>query len=158
MTAYEVAIATSDLSHRCADRLRNGATTADVVWQSGTRRLLVHTGTIAVKSLDGWLLINLDVEADQTKSRTLQFVFYMGKRADSATVQAACTINAPSAEAAQLADGWGRDLQRVLWDAVLDGVEAVVTKIAAQVGSQAVSLQGFFADPQSIYVTVLAGA
>ena len=69
------------------------------MWQSGTRRLLIHTGTLVVKSLDGWLLINLDVEADQTKSRTLQFVFYMGKRADSATLQMPSVFSWPSERA-----------------------------------------------------------
>lgn len=157
MNAYELAIAASDLGRGCADRLKNGATTPDVVWQNGTLRLLVHTGSLVIKPLPGWLLIGLDVETDQTKRQTLQFVFYLGTRDDGDSTSASCTINAPTVAAAQIADGWGRDLQRVLWDAVLDGVEACVAKAAAQVPSQPVTLQGFFSDAQSIIVTVLAG-
>jgi hypothetical protein len=157
-TAFELSIATADLRARMATRLRGGAATPKVVWQNQTRRVLVHTDSIAVRSLDGWLLVNLDLETDQTKKRTLQFVFYMGKREEGDSVHAACTINAPTPEAAQLADGWGRDLQRVLWDAVLDSVEACVARVAAQVGTQAVTLGGFFSNAQSIVVSVLAGA
>jgi hypothetical protein len=158
MTAFELSIGTSDLTRRCMERLRNGAQTSDVVWQSGTRRLLVHTASLVVRSLDGWLVINLDVETDQTKKQTLQFVFYLGKRGDPASVQAACTINAPTAGGAQIADGWGRDLQRVLWDVVVDGVEACVARVSTQAGTQSVTLQSFFSDPQSLIVTVVVGA
>ncbi len=158
MTAFELSIGTPDITRRCMERLRNGAQTADVVWQSGTRRLLVHTGSVVARSLDGWLLVNVDVETDQTKKQTLQFVFYVGKRDDPASVQAACTLHAPTPEAAQIADGWGRDLQRVLWDVVVDGVEACVARVAMQAGTQSVTLQSFFSDPQSLIVTVLVGA
>jgi len=156
--AFELSIATSDLGKRMAERLRGGAAAAKVVWQSDGRRVLVHTDSVAVRSLDGWLLANVDLETDQTKKRTLQFVFYLGKQSETVNVNAACTINAPTPEAAQLADAWGRDLQRVLWDAVLDGVEACVARVAAQVGSQPVTLGGFFSNPQSLVVSVLAGA
>src|SRR5437016_10994840 len=111
-----------------AERLRGGSQSAQVVWQSPTQRVLVHTESLVVRSLDGWLVANLDLETDQTKRRTIQFVFYLGRKNESDGVQAACTINAPSPEAAALADAWGRDLQRVLWDAVLDGVEACLAR------------------------------
>jgi hypothetical protein len=155
--AFELSIATADLGRRMAERLRGGAASAKVVWQNQSRRVLVHTDSLAVRSLDGWLLANLDLETDQTKKRTIQFVFYVGTKDESDGVQAACTINAPSPEAAQLADAWGRDLQRVLWDAVLDGVEACVARVAAQFGRQPVTLAGFISTPQSLVVTVLAG-
>ena len=158
MTALELSIATTDLSRHCAERLRNGSATADFVWQSGTRRLLLHTGSLAVRSLEGWLLVSLDAETDQTGRATLQFVFSMGKRTSGNSVQAACTINAPTAQAAQIADAWGRDLQRVIWDAVLDGVEACVARAALlQNRGQALTLAGFFTDAQSVIVSVLAG-
>ena len=157
MTALELSIATSDIARHCTERLRNGATSPDVVWQTGTRRILLRPGTLVVRSLEGWLLINLDVESDSTGRATLQFVFSMGKRDSGNGVQAACTINAPTPQAAQLADAWGRDLQRVLWDAVLDGVEACVARAAAQTKTPPVTLAGFFTDAQSVIVTVLAG-
>jgi hypothetical protein len=158
MDAYELSVASSDVGRRCAVRLRNGASSSDVVWQIDGRSLLVHTASLAVRALDGWLLINLDVETDQTKKQTLQFVFYLGKRSDLGTLNAACTINAPSVEAGQLADGWGRDLQRVLWDGVLDAVESCVSSVAGTASSQPLTLQSFFAEGQTLVVTVLAGA
>jgi len=85
-------------------------------------------------------------------------VFYLGKRDELDNVHAACTINAATPEAAQLADAWGRDLQRVLWDAVLDAIETCVTRASSQANGQPVILSGFVCTPQSINVTVLAGA
>lgn len=140
-----------------AFRLRGAAPTVKVVWQNQSQRVLVHTDSLVVRSLDGWLLANLDLETDQTKRRTLQFVFYVGKKDESDGVQAACTINAASPEAAQLADAWGRDLQRVLWDGVLDAVEVCVARAAALAPTQSVTLGGFFSNAQSLVVSVLAG-
>jgi hypothetical protein len=158
MTAFELSIATTEISRRLMTTLRGGGATADVVWQSGTRRLMVHTSTVVARAVEGWLLINLDVETDQTKRCTLQFVYYLGKRAEGSGIEAACTINAPTAEAAALADAWGRDLQRVIWDTVLDGIEACVARMAAQLGpTQPVTLGGFFTDGSTLIVSILAG-
>lgn len=157
MDAFELSVASADIARRCLQRLGGGAT-GSILWQVEERQLLVHTGSLAARALDGWLLINLDVETDQTGRRTLQFVFYLGKRADRDSVSAACTINAPTKEAGQLADGWGRDLQRVLWDGVLDAVESCLTTVSVSVPSQPLTLQNFFAEGQSLIVTVVAGA
>jgi hypothetical protein len=158
MTAFELSIASAELGRRASVGLRGGAATADVVWQNQTRRVLLHTSSVAVRFVEGWLLVNLDLETDQTKRATLQFVFYLGKRAEGSGTAAACTVNAPTPEAAALADAWGRDIQRVLWDSVLDGIEACVARVAAQMGtSQPVTLGGFFTDEKSLIVSVLAG-
>jgi len=115
-------------------RLLGTATGEAVVWQKDRHRLLIHTASLAVRSLDGWLLVNLEVEADQTKRQLLQFVFHVGRQGESDGTQAACTIHSTS-QAAPLLEPWGRDLQRVLWDAVLDAIES---------GVERVSLGGFF--------------
>lgn len=158
MIAFELSIATADLRRRMVDRLQGGTLAPKVVWQSQGRRVLIHSDSLVARSLDGWLLVNLDVETDQTKRRTLQFVFYIGRKAEGDGVQAACTINAPTPEAAQLADAWGRDLQRVLWDAVLDAIETCVARAGTKAGTQPLTLHGFVSNAQSIIVTVLAGA
>jgi hypothetical protein len=157
MTAFELSLATAEIGRRLMTTLRGGGATADVIWQNGTRRVLVHTASVVARAVEGWLLVNLDLETDQTKRCTLQFVFYLGKRAEGSGIEAACTINAATPEAAQLADAWGRDLQRVIWDTVLDGVEACVSRMAAQLGSQPVTLGGFFTDGTSLIVSILAG-
>lgn len=157
MTAFELSIATTDLAKRMRDRLHGGTTMPQVLWQKQTSRILIHVDRLIVRSLDGWLLVNLDLESDETKRQLLQFVFYLGKRDEGDGVQAACTINAATPQASQIADAWGRDLQRVLWDAVLDAVETCVARVSAQVGAQPVTLGGFFSNPQSIVVSVLAG-
>src|SRR5262245_14447954 len=128
MTAFELSFPTALLGRRMMERLRGSAPSFQVVWQDHGRRLLVHADSLGARSVDGWLLVNLDVEADQTKRCTLQFVFYLGKKGESDNLHAACAINAPTPQAAYLADAWGRDLQRVLWDAVLDGVEACMAR------------------------------
>src|SRR5205823_12441540 len=98
--AFELSIATVDLGRRMAERLRGGSQSGQVVWQRPAQRVLVHTESLVVRSLDGWLVANLDLETDQTKRRTIQFVFYLGRKNESDGVQAACTIDAPSPEAA----------------------------------------------------------
>jgi hypothetical protein len=158
MTAFELSIATAEIGRRLMTTLRAGGATADVVWQNGTRRLMVHTSSVVARAVEGWLLVNLDCETDQTKRCTLQFVYYLGKRAEGNGIEAACTINAATVEASQIADGWGRDLQRVIWDTVLDGVEACVARMATQLGTtQPVTLGGFFTDGTSLIVSILAG-
>ncbi len=156
MTAFELSIATPELGRRMLSNLRAGALTADVVWQKKGRHVLLHTASLEVRSVEGWLLVSLDLETDQTRRATLQFVFFMGRRAEGSGNEAACTINAVTPAAAALADAWGRDLERVMWDAVLDGVEASLARMSVQLGSRPVTLGGFFTDAQSLIVSVLA--
>jgi hypothetical protein len=120
-----------------------------VIWQDGANRVIV--------SVDGWVVCNLDLQSDATGRQTLQFVFFLGKSADGDGLHAAATMNLSTPQAAQLGDVWGASLQRVLWDAVLDVVEAAVAQVATQKSGQALTLQGFSCSADAIHVAILAG-
>ena len=157
--SLRLAIATSDLARRFGERLRGTTTTApNVVWQEDGHRLLIRTESVAVRSVDGWLLVNLDVQTDQTGRATLQFVFFLGRAAEGSGPQAAGVVNAPNALAAQVADRWGAELQRVLWDGVLDGVEASIARAAALKPGKSLLLAGFHCDATSLHVDVFERA
>lgn len=161
MVALELSLAARDLAQRMRRRLGDPAARAAsaVVWQDpAAGRLLIHPDTLAVRLVDGWLLCNLDVETDETRRQRLQFVFFVGRPRDPAGLQAAGTINAPSLAAARLAAAWGAELQRVLWDAVLDAIEACVHRAQAQRDAEPVQLLGFHAGDDTFGVTVIAGS
>lgn len=158
MIALKLSIVAGELGRRMRDRLRGAATTARVVvWQQAGQRLLIYPDTLNTRFLDGWLVCNLDVETDQTRVQTLQFVFFLGKELESDGQQAAATINAPTVEAAQVAAAWGPELSRVLWDAVLDVIEASVHHASTQQRGLPVTLQGFHCTSDAVHVHVLVG-
>jgi hypothetical protein len=129
-----------------------------VVWQDGGQRALLHLDSLRIRVVDGWLLCNHDLQTDPTGRQLLQFVYYLGPSGDAAGLAAAATINAATIPASQLADRWGPDVQRLLWDAVLDGIEAGVQHVREQKPSTPVTLQGFGCDNDQLHVQVLAGA
>lgn len=157
-TAFEVGILPTDLSKRMRERLRGSATGDDVIWRKDRQQLLIHTASLVIRVLDGWLLASLETETDQTNKQVLQFVFHVGNQTAGDGTAAACTINAGSASAAALVDVWGRDLQRVLWDAVLDGIEASVAQVSQQSPGVPVTLAGFWAGVRGVHVNIISGA
>ncbi len=113
---------------------------------------------LQVRSVAGWLLCDLPARTDETGLCTLQFVYFLGRHGDGDGLRAAATINAPTLGAAQVADRFGSDLQRVLWDAVLDAVEASVREAREQHAPEAIALCGFRCDATHIHVDVVVGA
>ncbi len=108
MSAQRLSIPAADVSRRLRERLRGDppATSTRVVWQRDGASVLVNTDSLTARFLDGWLLCNLDLQTDQSGRQTLQFVYFLGRRDEGDGVQAACTINAPTAGAAQIAAAW----------------------------------------------------
>jgi hypothetical protein len=155
--AFDVMAPIEEIGRRMREQLRGGTNRDQVVWQKDRQRLLIHAGSLAVRGLDGWLLANLEVESDETRRQLLQFVFYVGRGGQNDGTQAACGINAATEPAAHLIEPWGRDLQRVLWDGVLDAIEASVARVATQLGERPVTLAGFFAEAGTFHVSVLPG-
>ena len=160
MPALRLSISTADLVRRLKERLRgdppNPATR--VVWHRDGDSVLVNTDSLTVRLLDGWLMCNLDLQTDQTGRQTLQFVFFLGREGEGDSLQAASTINAPTPGAAQLAAAWGQDLQRVLWDAVLDAVELMVYHAESLKKGSPITIGGFHCTPDAIVVDILAGS
>ncbi len=157
MSSLAVSIATAELGRRVRARLLGGSSGAAVVWEQDGDRLLLDTNRLELRSVDGWLLCGLGVQSDETGLQTLQFVFYLGIRGEADGTRAAATINAPDRQAARIADTWGSEIQRVIWDAVLDAVEAAVAHAAAQRPRQQIELGGFHCDATRIHIDVRAG-
>ena len=158
MVALKMSILPGELGVRMRDRLRGNSTQLKVVWQRPDgQRLLIDTSTFKARMLDGWLLASVDLQTDQTGKQNLQFVFFVGKPGEGDSVQGSATINAPSAAAAQIAAVWGADLQRVLWDAVLDGIEAAVHRAATTKPGEKLTLQGFHCTSEGFHADVLTG-
>ena len=159
MTALQVSISAADLAARMKQRLSALAPTpaARVVWEDAGQRVLLHLDSLRARVVEGWLLCQLDLETDQTQRQPLQFVYYLGVAGEGGGVQAAATINAATVPASQLADRWGAQVQRVLWDAVLDGIETSIRHVKEQQPGQRVQLQGFTGATNVLNVKVLAG-
>jgi hypothetical protein len=128
-----------------------------VVWQREASSVMVNTDTLQVRLLDGWLLCELMLETDQTGRQLLQFVYFLGKEGEGDSVQAASTINAPTPGAAQIAAGWGQEVQRVIWDAVLDVLEVMVYHAESVTKGERLTVGGFHCNTDAIFVDVLAG-
>jgi hypothetical protein len=157
MLALHVAISSADLSERVRFRLGGAVGTPSVVWQRGGQHVLLHLDSLRLRILDGWLLCNLDLEADATRRQTLQFIFFLGTGTDSRGLNASGTINAPTVPSAQLADLWGADAQRLIWDAVLDGLEAALALARKQRPNDPITLEGFVSVTDALQVHLLAG-
>jgi hypothetical protein len=159
MTAQRLSISAVELTTRLKERLRGAApeTPARVVWRRDGASVLVNAASLTARVLDGWLLCTLDLQTDQTGRQTIQVVYFLGSRSEGAGLQAACTINAPTPGAAQIAAAWGADLQRVLWDAVLDAIELAVYHAESLRPNTPLSLAGFHCTSDALVVDVLPG-
>ena len=158
MVALRVAVAVDDIASRMRQRLHalGDFDAREVVWQEGTARLLLHTHALQVRALEGWLVGNLDVQTDEAGRATLQFIFFLGDEREAGP-HGSATINAATREAAQIADRWGRDLLRVLWEAVLDGIEASIETTSIQFGGRRVAVAGLFSTRKAFFVDLVAG-
>ena len=162
MVSLKVTVPSGEITSRLRDRLRgNAVTTATkVVWQrpDGQRLLLYLDATFKAKLLDGWIFCQLDAQTDQTARQTLQFAFFVGRPLDGDSVQAAASLKAVTPGAAQIAAVFGPDLQRVLWDAVLDALEAMVFEAAKKAPGQPLTLKGYTCNSDVLSAEVITGA
>jgi hypothetical protein len=156
MAALQISIPIAEIRNRMRQRIAGSPTNPRVVWQDGTQRVLIHADSLKVRAANGWLLCHLELETDITKRQRLQIVYFLGRDAEGDGPAASVTVNAPTAGSAQLAEKWGRDLQRVLWDAVLDGIEAGL-QLAREQSKAAVKLLGFICSNEDLQVRVLTG-
>lgn len=160
MVALKLSVPTTELAARMRARLcgAKGETPGSIVWEQDGERVLLLVSSLTVRTVDGWLLCSLDVQTDQTGKQSLQFVYFIGEATAGNGLQAAATINAPDLTKAQLADRFGSRLQAVLWDAVLDVIEASVQKAAKDKPGEPLLVGGFHCDATHVSVDVLVGA
>ncbi|MCV7221237.1 hypothetical protein [Mycolicibacterium elephantis] len=159
MRARSLTIAATDLESRIRQRLMGvGATTRAVVWQVGDHAVLLRSDRIHTRLLEGWLVVKIELETDQTGRRQVELVYRLGTSKSGGGTGAAAKINAATPEALALAEVWGADLQRVVWDAVLDAVEAALTAVRRKEPRQPLVLRGFHAGREGFTVEVVSGA
>lgn len=159
MASLKLTLDDAELGLRLRERLGGAQPVrgAWVVWEKEQRRVLLNLASVKSRFADGWLVCELDLKNDQVGRETLQFVFFLGTEREARGTQAAATINAATPDAAQLADQWGADLQRVLWDAVLDAIEAAVAKADRRRPGEKLTLRGFHCTSDALHVEVLTG-
>ena len=159
MPALNVSLSATQLAARMQDRLRGltAAAPMTVLWEQQGSRVLLYIDSLKVRVLSGWLLCNLDLQADETGRQTLQFVLYIGSSVQGDGLRAGASVKAATPQASQLAAIWGSSIQRVLWDAVLDGLEAFVGQAGSQYAGVPIAIQGFLGAQDALSAIVIAG-
>jgi hypothetical protein len=157
-----LAVAGADIVQRIIQRLlaippAGAPPASQIVWSDKGDTVLVHVDSLKARFTDGWLLCSLDLESDQTGRQTLQLFFFLGN-SPSAGASSAGVVNAPAPGAAALANRWGPVVQRIIWDAVLDSIEAAVYKAGVAQPSQKLTVGGYFATDAGLNVGISAGA
>jgi hypothetical protein len=159
MTSLSLTIGTSDLQARIRQRLAGlNRTARRVVWRSATHAVLIYADRIQARLLEGWLVVGLELETDQTGRVPLELVYCLGAPRDGDGTTGAVRINAATRDAAALADVWGDDLQRVIWDAVLDTIQLALERTRREHPREPLTLRGFLATRGGLQVDVVTGA
>jgi hypothetical protein len=161
MDSFRISISAPELAGRMRERLRGagvGRPLPQVAWRRDQQQVLLHLDSLVLRALDGWLVAGLDMQTDPTGRQTLQLIYHLGKDNQGDGLAAAATINTATVAAAQLAERWGADLHRVLWDAILDTLEAAIYHAGQQRPGQALTLQGYGCTNDQMFVDVLTGA
>jgi hypothetical protein len=159
MTSVSLTIGTTDVQARIRQRLAGlNPSARRVVWRSATHAVLIYADRTQARLLRGWLVVGLELETDQTGRHPLELVYFLGRAQDGDGPGAAVRINAATREAAMLAEVWGDDLQRVVWDAVLDAIQVALQRARRDHPDEPLTLRGFLATPEGLQVTAVAGA
>jgi len=158
MDSISLTIRTGDVLARIQQRLVGlNPNARRAVWRSGSNAVLIYTDNIRARLLRGWLVVGLDLETDQTGRCALELVYFLGAPKDGEGMGAAVRINAGTREATMLAEIWGDDLQRVIWDAVLDAIQIALQTARRERGTERLILQGFLATAEGLHVNVVTG-
>ena len=158
MESVLLTIAAGDLLQRVRQRLSGlNSSGRQVVWRCGQHAVLIHAGRAQARLLHGWLVVGLELETEQTGRCSLELVYFLGSRKDGDGPTAAVRINAATREAVMLAEICGDDLQRVIWDAVLDAIQLALQSARRQFPREQLVLRGFTVLPEGIEVRVAAG-
>jgi hypothetical protein len=159
MRARSLTIAPADVQARIRQRLIGVGTTArHVVWQSGEQAVLIRSERVHARLIEGWLVVAIELETDQTGRQKLELVYRLGTPESGGGTGAAVKINAATPEATALAEVWGSDLQRVVWDAVLDAIEATLRTARRNEPRQPLMLRGFHVGREGFTVEIASGA
>jgi hypothetical protein len=158
MDSVSLTIAAADVQARIRQRLAGlNPTARRVVWRSPSHALFIYADRTQARLLRGWLVVRLELETDQTGRHPLELVYFLGAPREGDATGAAVRINAATREAAMLAEVWGDDLQRVVWDAVLDAIQLALQRARRDHPNEPLTLRGFLATPEGLQVNVVTG-
>lgn len=159
MNVSTFSIAADDLRERILFRLagNQGGRHKAVLWRSRGGSVLVQLSRLQLQLKHGWLLCDLPLSTTATQRQNLQLVYRIGEDGDADGVAAACTVHTSSDPAARLAARWGRDLQRVVWDGVLDLIEGSLNHATRLHPGQPLRVIGFTCSPDGLQVDLGIG-
>lgn len=124
-----------------------------VVWRDRGSELLLLPEHLEVGIKPGWLQVRVITETVEFGTAPLGVVFFLGGRDEGGGTHAGTAVADEGPQ--ELAERWGPALQDVVWNAVLDVVEAAVARVAEE--GAPVTLIGFGANDASLYVDVDGG-
>jgi len=131
------------IEERVRTRLSGGVPRGPVVaWGEGGDALILNLPSVKLRLRSGWLLCNVDASAPGGARGTLQLMYFLGRDGQGDDTVAASTIHTVG-PASALAAEWGVQLQRVVWDGVLDAIEGVVGQVGSQNPGKDLDLVGF---------------
>jgi hypothetical protein len=115
---------------------------APVAWGERSDALVINVPSVKVRIKDGWLLCAFDVNRPGEAKASLQLVYFLGRDGQGDDTSAASTVSAGGPGVA-IADAWGTQLQRVVWDGVLDALEGVLGQVGREHPARPLDLIGF---------------
>jgi hypothetical protein len=157
MRARSLTIAPAAVESRIRARLVGLGTARHVVWEQDGHAVLIRSDQLNVRSLAGWLVVSIELDTKQTGRQRLELVYRLGTP-DRGGTGAAVKINAATKDATALAEVWGDDLQRVVWDAVLDAIEAALRRARRAEPREPLILRGFHLGREGFTVEIASGA
>ena len=79
MRARSLTISAADVESRIRQRLIGvGNTARHVVWQTGDHAVLLRSDRVRARLLEGWLMVSIELQTDQTGRRQLELVYRLG--------------------------------------------------------------------------------
>lgn len=155
MTVIRHSVAPTTIEALVRVRLAGGARTAPaaITWGERDEALILYLTSVKLRIRNGWLLCNVDASPPGGVRTTLQLLYFLGRAAQGDDTAAASTIHAPGTGTA-LADAWGLQLQRVVWDGVLDALEGVLATVAHQNAGKQLELIGYSGSDNGLDVDV----
>lgn len=159
MEPVSLIIAAPDVQARIRQRLVGlNPLARRVIWRTPSHSIFIYADRAQARLMRGWLVVGLELETDQTGIHPVELVFFLGAAQDGDGTGAAVRINASTREGAMLAELWGDDLQRVIWDAVLDAIQVALQRVRREHPKEPLTVRGFLATPEGLQVNIVAGA
>jgi hypothetical protein len=152
MPATRISVSADDLRTRIRHRLLNGAlpTTAAVIWTDDDAELVVHAASFDLRLTDGWLLVSVPVETQQTGKVNVRCVFFLGREGRASGLNASGTID-PQAPPI-LIGRWGDALLSAVWSGVQDLLEGAYQTATTTFPKNHPALVGYTADEGAIRI------